>query len=77
MNLLFVAPSAYLLGGVQDWLADLVADQRQRGMKVTVAVPDDSFHRRSPYAERYPSLALKPSPAEAWEGSLLYPDRPA
>ena len=29
MNLLFVAPSAYLLGGVQDWLADLVADQRQ------------------------------------------------
>ena len=60
MNLLFVAPSAYLLGGVQDWLADLVADQRLRGLKVTVAVPDDSFHRRGPYAERYPSLAPIP-----------------
>lgn len=57
MNLLFVAPSAYLLGGVQDWLADLVADQRQRGMAVTVAVPDDAIHRRDPYAGRYPCLA--------------------
>jgi len=57
VNLLFVAPSAYLLGGVQDWLADLVADQRLRGMAVTVAVPDDAIHRRAPYAGRYPSLA--------------------
>jgi glycosyltransferase involved in cell wall biosynthesis len=60
VNLLFVAPSAYLLGGVQDWLADLVADQRQRGVKVTVAVPDDTIHRRAPYAKRYPSLAPIP-----------------
>lgn len=60
MNLLFVAPSAYLLGGVQDWLADLVAAQRQRGMTVTVAVPDDAIHRRAPYAERYPNLAPIP-----------------
>lgn len=56
MNLLYVAPSAYLLGGVQDWLADLVAGQRQRGLKVTVAVPDDAIHRLAPYAERYPGL---------------------
>jgi len=60
VNVLFVAPSAYLLGGVQDWLADLVADQRQRGIKVTVAVPDDAIHRRAPYAERYPTLAPIP-----------------
>jgi glycosyltransferase involved in cell wall biosynthesis len=60
VNLLFVAPSAYLLGGVQDWLGDLVADQRQRGVKVTVAVPDDTIHRRAPYAKRYPSLAPIP-----------------
>ncbi len=60
MNLLFVAPSAYLLGGVQDWLADLVADQRQRGIQVTVAVPDDAIHRLAPYAERFPSLAPIP-----------------
>lgn len=56
MKLLYVAPSAYLLGGVQDWLADLVAGQRARGVEVSVAVPDDSLHRLAPYAERYPQL---------------------
>lgn len=56
MKLLYVAPSAYLLGGVQDWLADLVVDQRRLGLDVTVAVPDDSIHRLRPYAERYPQL---------------------
>ena len=73
MNLLFVAPSAYLLGGVQDWLADLVADQRQRGVKVTVAVPDDAIHRLAPYAERYPSLAPIPfrNPTGSETGRLL------
>ena len=56
MKLLFVAPSAYLLGGVQDWLADLVADQRRLGLDVTVAVPDDTIHRLKPYAECFPAL---------------------
>jgi len=56
VKLLYVAPSAYLLGGVQDWLADLVAGQRARGVEVSVAVPDDSLHRLAPYAERYPQL---------------------
>ncbi|MFM7268627.1 MAG: glycosyltransferase family 4 protein [Cyanobium sp.] len=60
MKLLFVAPSAYLLGGVQDWLADLVAGQRALGVEVSVAVPDDAVHRLEPYAERYP--ALRPLP---------------
>ena len=56
MKLLYVAPSAYLLGGVQDWLADLVEDQRRLGLNVTVAVPDDAIHRLDPYASRYPKL---------------------
>jgi len=56
MKLLYVAPSAYLLGGVQDWLADLVAAQRRLGQAVTVAVPDDTIHRLTPYARRYPQL---------------------
>lgn len=56
MKLLYVAPSAYLLGGVQDWLADLVAAQRQMGLSVAVAVPDDTIHRLEPYARRYPQL---------------------
>ena len=60
MKLLYVAPSAYLLGGVQDWLADLVAGQRQRGLAVTVAVPDDTIHRLEPYAARYPELRPVP-----------------
>lgn len=69
MNLLFVAPSAYLLGGVQDWLADLVAGLRDQGQDVHVAVPDDAIHRLGPYAERYP--ALQPMPfrnpcGDAW-----------
>jgi hypothetical protein len=60
VKLLYVAPSAYLLGGVQDWLADLVAGQRQRGLAVTVAVPDDTIHRLEPYAARYPELRPVP-----------------
>ncbi len=56
MKLLFVAPSAYLLGGVQDWLADLVAGQRRLGVDVTVAVPDDAIHRLQPYTERFAEL---------------------
>ena len=56
VKLLYVAPSAYLLGGVQDWLADLVAGQRALGAAVTVAVPDDALHQLRPYAERYPQL---------------------
>lgn len=60
MKVLFVAPSAYLLGGVQDWLADLVAGQRALGLEVSVAVPDDAVHRLEPYAQRYP--ALQPLP---------------
>lgn len=67
MKTLFVAPSAYLLGGVQDWLADLVAGLRARGVDVTVAVPDDAVHRLRPYAERFP--ALEPIPFRNPSGS--------
>ena len=69
MKLLYVAPSAYLLGGVQDWLADLVADQRGLGLDVTVAVPDDPIHRLAPYAGRYPEL--KPIPFRNPTGSEI------
>lgn len=67
MNLLFVAPSAYLLGGVQDWLSDLVAGLRAEGHRVSVAVPDDAVHRLQPYAARYP--ALQPIPFRNPSGS--------
>jgi toxin CcdB len=60
VKLLYVAPSAYLLGGVQDWLADLVAGQRRLGVEVTVAVPNDVIHLLEPYAARYPDLKAIP-----------------
>ncbi len=56
MKLLFIAPSAYLLGGVQDWLATLVPGLRTRGVAVTVAVPDGDLHRFDPYHLTYPDL---------------------
>jgi glycosyltransferase involved in cell wall biosynthesis len=57
MRVLVLAPSAYLLGGVQDWLASLVPGLRDGGLEVTVAVPDGDHHRHGPYARAYPALA--------------------
>lgn len=44
MRILFIAPSAYLLGGVQDWLYTTVIGLRNRGHTVDVAVPNGYFH---------------------------------
>jgi glycosyltransferase involved in cell wall biosynthesis len=60
MKLLFIAPSAYLLGGVQDWLATLVPDLRGRGVDVTVAVPAGDRHRHDCFCLAYPDLAAIP-----------------
>jgi len=57
MKILFFAPSAYLLGGVQDWLADLVPGIRCEGHDVIVAVPDGLFHCLESYRHAYPRLA--------------------
>jgi glycosyltransferase involved in cell wall biosynthesis len=57
MKILFIAPSAYLLGGVQDWLAELAPGIRRGGHDVTVAVPDGLFHRFESYRQAYPELA--------------------
>jgi glycosyltransferase involved in cell wall biosynthesis len=72
MKLLFVAPSAYLLGGVQDWLATLVPDLRDRGFDVTVAVPDGVRHRHGAYSHAYPDLAAIPfgNPTGSREGRI-------
>jgi glycosyltransferase involved in cell wall biosynthesis len=44
MKLLFIAPSAYLLGGVQDWLYATVVGLRIKGHEVEVGVPQGFFH---------------------------------
>jgi glycosyltransferase involved in cell wall biosynthesis len=72
MKVLVVAPSAYLLGGVQDWLAHLVPGLRAGGLDVTVAVPDGEHHRHGVYADVYPALAAGPirNPSGSPEGRI-------
>ena len=59
MRILLIAPSAYLLGGVQDWLYMLALGLRDRGHQVTVGVPDGKFHLRDPYNQHYAGLNAK------------------
>ncbi len=72
MRVLVLAPSAYLLGGVQDWLANLVPGLRDGGLEVTVAVPDGDHHRHGPYARAYPALAAEAiaNPSGSAEGRI-------
>ncbi|AFY28381.1 glycosyltransferase family 4 protein [Cyanobium gracile] len=72
MRVLVLAPSAYLLGGVQDWLANLVPGLRDGGLEVTVAVPDGDHHRHGPYARAYPALAVEAiaNPSGSAEGRI-------
>jgi glycosyltransferase involved in cell wall biosynthesis len=53
MKLLFIAPSAYLLGGVQDWLYMLTLGLRERGHNVVVAVPNNKHHRMDKFNEHF------------------------
>ncbi len=72
MKVLVLAPSAYLLGGVQDWLVNLVPGLREGGLAVTVAVPDGDHHRHGPYDRAYPALAAEPiaNPSGSGEGRI-------
>ena len=58
MNLLFLAPSAYLLGGVQVWLADLVPGLRKRGWQVQVALASGEWHDVASYSRAFPELPV-------------------
>jgi glycosyltransferase involved in cell wall biosynthesis len=56
MRFLFVAPSAYLLGGVQDWLYTLTLELRKKGHLVKVAIPNDCFHNGVIYNRYYKDI---------------------
>lgn len=56
MKILFIAPSAYLLGGVQNWLDMLSHGLRERGHEIIIGVPDGLFHRAKEYNQQYPRL---------------------
>ena len=60
MRLLFVAPSAYLLGGVQEWLATLLPDLEAAGHRVQLALPDGRLHRFDAYCRAFPQLDCLP-----------------
>lgn len=56
MKILFVAPSAYLLGGVQDWLYMLVLGLREKGYDIQVAVPNNYYHNGHEYNNYYSKI---------------------
>ena len=56
MKILFVAPSAYLLGGVQDWLYRLCVGLRSRSHEVIVGVPNNKFHQVDQYNRIFKGL---------------------
>jgi glycosyltransferase involved in cell wall biosynthesis len=59
-QLLFVAPSAYTLGGVQAWLAALVPGLCKLGWQVRVALPQGDCHSYEGYQKVYPELPTVP-----------------
>jgi len=48
-SLLFVAPSAYPLGGLATWLDYLVPGLRDKGWKVTIGLTAGQFHNVDAY----------------------------
>jgi glycosyltransferase involved in cell wall biosynthesis len=59
-KLLFIAPSAYTLGGVQAWLAALVPGLCRIGWQVRVALPEGDCHSYHSYRKVYPELPTVP-----------------
>ena len=56
MRILFIAPSGYLLGGVQDWLYTTVLGLRERGHIVKVGVPNGYFHNGKRFNRHFSGL---------------------
>jgi glycosyltransferase involved in cell wall biosynthesis len=56
MKILVIAPSAYLLGGVQDWLYMLILGLRKRGYSIKIAVPNNHFHNGNKYSKYYSGI---------------------
>ena len=53
-SLLFVAPSAYPLGGLATWLDYLVPGLRDKGWKVTIGLTAGQFHNVDAYQKIHP-----------------------
>ena len=53
-SVLFIAPSAYLYGGLASWLDYLVPGLESKGWDVTVGLPQGRWHNADAYSEKYP-----------------------
>jgi glycosyltransferase involved in cell wall biosynthesis len=73
-RLSIVAPSAYLLGGVQTWLDYLVPGLSERGWHVTVHLPHGRFSDATRYLAAHPlrsHSALVANPTGSREGRVV------
>lgn len=84
-SILFIAPSAYYLGGVQVWLNQLVQAMRQSSRwRVRVALPAGRHHALQRYLATFPEMPAVPlvNPTGSAEGrrraisELLLQERP-
>lgn len=53
-TVLFIAPSAYLLGGVADWLDYLLPGLEERGWTCTLGLTEGALHSVEAYSARHP-----------------------
>ena len=72
MNILFIAPSAYSLGGVQTWLDYLLPGLQTLGERATIALVDGDHHRAAQYLQQHPahSHLLISNPTGSAEGRV-------
>jgi glycosyltransferase involved in cell wall biosynthesis len=71
--LLFVAPSAYPLGGVATWLEYLLPGLAQQGWQPVLGLVHGKWHDAAAYRRAYPALetVVIPNPTGSHEGRLL------
>jgi glycosyltransferase involved in cell wall biosynthesis len=69
-SVVFLAPAAYRLGGVQVWLANLLPQLQQRGWRVRLALTAGRWHDVDAYGTAFPGLPLLPvaNPSGSEEG---------
>lgn len=58
-HIIFVAPSAYPLGGVATWLNYIVPGLRERGWEVTLALTSGRHHDTEAYIRRHPMAGIE------------------
>lgn len=58
-SILFIAPSAYSLGGVQTWLDYMLDGLSEHDFRTTLALPDGKFHDSNLYLQSHPFKSVE------------------